>query len=381
MRDFLRRLARYTVVTTLVVALLILLATALTARRGDPALYPPAPGEATVRVYLIYNWMHSTLVLPTDAFAEDTGATARALAEMSDRPWVQVGFGDHRYYQQRGITPVRALDFARSMFRPNNPSVVSLNPIAETPSPQTRGRPVLRLTLSQRGFDALKRRLDASFVLDDGRPVRVGRGRSPDSWFFQSTEGSDLRHQCNHWIASLLNTAGIPVLPVVATLTAGLAWDLRVRAGAERVEGPLVEPDEPETPPIYSGTFRPLSQTAQAVTQEVTFDAYTLRFGSGRSYATAPIRLAEASETLAEGRSFAEVLEVPPDSLIELRQIEGVQAPPAPAAGMCGSRPSTVLALGFRKPSDAPYEIAIAAFAASPEVASSLCGVFQYVQP
>ncbi len=37
---------------------------------------------------------------------------------------------------------------------------------------------------------------------------------------------------CNHWIADLLDAAGVPTAPVLATLPQGLLWDLSTRAGA-----------------------------------------------------------------------------------------------------------------------------------------------------
>jgi Protein of unknown function (DUF2459) len=36
---------------------------------------------------------------------------------------------------------------------------------------------------------------------------------------------------CNHWLARLLDSAGVPTTPVLATLPYGLFLDLRWRAG------------------------------------------------------------------------------------------------------------------------------------------------------
>ena len=371
-----------TAVGALLVVLIALLAIALTARPGDPSLYPPHPSEYGVPVYLVHNWMHAALVIPTASFKGDPGATARALDGMAKQPWVSVGWGDHWHYQERGMTPVRLQSFVRSMLVPGNPSVVALDPLPGAPSPENTGRQVVKVTLSPRGFERLKRRLDASFVLHAGRPVPVGRGRSPDSWFLESREGSDLGHQCNHWIAELLNAAGVPVTPVIDTFPDGLSLDLRLRAGAEPVHGRPVRPNDPETPPVYSGTFEALSSNAETITGKVTFDAFLVRFDSGERHATAPDRLARASE-LAYGRPFSAILRVPADSLVDIRRVERAQPPADLARRMCGARSPEHLALGFRKPADGPYEIAVAAFATPPpptETLSALCGVFQYVQ-
>jgi hypothetical protein len=37
---------------------------------------------------------------------------------------------------------------------------------------------------------------------------------------------------CNHWLADLLDAAGVPTAPVVATLPPGLLADLRWRSAA-----------------------------------------------------------------------------------------------------------------------------------------------------
>jgi hypothetical protein len=151
---------------------------AAAARPANPALFPPKPGERTVTVFLLYNWMHSRLVVPTAAL-EASPITASALATVARKgPWTAISYGDARFYRERGLTPMRAVDFLRSMLRPNNPAAVLIEPMPQ-PSPETLGRPVTRLVLTQRGFERLRARLDESFQLEAGRPIVIGRGRNP----------------------------------------------------------------------------------------------------------------------------------------------------------------------------------------------------------
>jgi hypothetical protein len=64
---------------------------AATARPADPALFPPKPGERSVTVYVVYNWMHPRLVVPTAAL-EGSPVMAAALAAAPKEPWTAVSW-------------------------------------------------------------------------------------------------------------------------------------------------------------------------------------------------------------------------------------------------------------------------------------------------
>lgn len=362
-------------------ALTFVLAVVATARRGDPAVYPPKAGEEGVPVYVVRNWLHASLAVPAEALRQRPGPAAAALERLPESEWVLLGWGDAKHFRERGETRYRAFDLVRSLVVLDNASVVSMDPEARTPSPQTIGRKVVKLTLSRRGFDRLVDRLDASFTLDRrGAPVAAGRGRDPDSLFFYSPEGADFAHACNHWIADLLDAAGVPTTPVVDTITAGLAWDLRLRAGAESLRGRVSAPSDlsRETPPVYSGRFDPLSAAAER-TGSISFEGYRLSFEGGPDYRTEPVGLVRASQAGEGGRTWAEMLQVPADSLVEVRRIRSESS-----GGLCGERPTERIALGFRANGGRRYEIAVAAFAPSGDRnsgASRPCLVAQYLQP
>ncbi len=207
--------------------------TVLTARPGDPALYPPAPGAPSVTVYVAYDGFHSNLIVPTGALRTRAGATAEALSRLPRTPWVAIGWGDFRYYQERGPLSRRWPDFLRALFRPGNRSVLHLagrwTPTGDPTHPGER-----RLVLSAAGFERLVARADRSFVLRSGRPVIVAPGHAPDSLFFASNETFSILKVCNHWTGQLLGAAGIPITPVADTLSRGLEADLDMRALARR---------------------------------------------------------------------------------------------------------------------------------------------------
>jgi hypothetical protein len=88
------------------------------------------------------------------------------------------------------------------------------------------------IRLSSAGFAALLARADRSLVRGPGgAPVMAPIHREPGEAFFASRERFSGVHLCNHWTAGLLHAAGLPVTPVLDTLPAGLALDLRLRAG------------------------------------------------------------------------------------------------------------------------------------------------------
>jgi hypothetical protein len=87
--------------------------------------------------------------------------------------------------------------------------------------------------LSESGFLKLLERLDETFARAEASdlPVELGPGLYGASLFFRANGAFHLFRVCNHWVADLLNAAGLPATPVLATLPAGLFFDLKWRAG------------------------------------------------------------------------------------------------------------------------------------------------------
>jgi hypothetical protein len=346
----------------------------VTRRDGDSALYPPVEGGRVVEVFVVRNWLHANLAVPVSALRTE-GPAARAVAALPRQgEYVLLGWGDARHYRERGKTFLRMLDLWRSFLVPDNASVIHIQPLSARPTPETTGKPVLRLALSPDGFRRLNARLDRSFALERGQLAVAGRGRDPDAMFFRSTERTDLRKVCNHWIADLLDAAGVPTTPVADTVTAGLARDLERRAFAERVEGkPGAAPDlGRETPPAYSGRFTP-TNTAAARTGDVHFDGYRMRFEVGPHWTTAPIGLLPAETDQAPGRSWAALLSVETDGLVETRRVT------AGGGGPCAA-PVRSLGVGFRPNGGKRYDVVVAVFTAETPTGEP-CALMRYRQP
>jgi uncharacterized protein (TIGR02117 family) len=212
-----------------ILVLLLIVLTLATARPGDPALYPPQPGDAQV-VYLVDNGFHTDVILPRAAILAHGGPLATATAQTSPYDWIMVGWGDARFYEAASPWQDRLLDAARAALG-GRPTAIHLEGVPERPD-QAWPRGVHRVALSSAGLAALMARADRSFALDaTGAPIALPVRRVPGEAFFASVEGFSLIHLCNHWASELLSAAGMPTTPVLDTLPAGLWLDLKLRGG------------------------------------------------------------------------------------------------------------------------------------------------------
>ncbi|HEY2709601.1 MAG TPA: DUF2459 domain-containing protein [Caulobacteraceae bacterium] len=212
-----------------VIALAVLLATLATARPGDPTLYPAKP-DTTVAIFLLDNGFHTDLVLPRAAVLADGGPISAALRETTADPWVMVGWGDARFYEDQSAWQSRIFDGARALLG-GRPTVTHLEGVYDQPDRVWRTG-VRRIVVSHAGLAALLKRIDRSFRPGPGgAPVADPAPHAHDESYFQSGEDFSLLHLCNHWTAEALNAAGLPVTPVLDTVPAGLALDLWLRAG------------------------------------------------------------------------------------------------------------------------------------------------------
>jgi uncharacterized protein (TIGR02117 family) len=214
-----------------VLAALVLLAL-FTARPGDPKLYPGPSGEARTTVYLVDNGFHSNLVVPREALFARPHPAALAAAQASDRPWLSIGWGDAKFYTQDGASLGRAFSGLRALLLPGNRSVVLIEGLPGSPD-RIYANGVHRIDLTDIGLERALARVDRSLTLDaGGQPQKTQGPRQADQAFFRSGEHFSLVHLCNHWIADLLNAAGLPTTPLLDTLPIGLDWDLS-RAGVK----------------------------------------------------------------------------------------------------------------------------------------------------
>jgi uncharacterized protein (TIGR02117 family) len=223
-----------------------IVAVAVTARWGDRSLWPPAPGVPTSGIFVVSHGYHSGVVMPRALLAQDASARgSRALgyvaARFADFDWLEIGWGDERFYRE--VPTIEAMTFGlavHALLWPNNASVLHVVGVGSDPRAFFPNSDLVRLELSTVGFERLADKLDASFARErrDLPPQALGPGLYGTSLFFRANGAFHLFNVCNHWTAGLLDAAGVPTAPVLATFPQGLLLDLAWRSGLARLPPP-----------------------------------------------------------------------------------------------------------------------------------------------
>jgi Protein of unknown function (DUF2459) len=227
------RVRRWSLILAGAVVVLAALVFLLVRHPRDPALYPPAPGAEAVDVFVVDNGFHSDLVLPTARLKALGGPSAEALKALPPTPYVTVGWGDAKFFADTSPAQGRLLDGLRALFAPNNLALIRFEPLSRPPE-QAYVETVMRLRLSQAGFQRLAARLDHSFTPQVRLAPPLPQGPL-DARYFESRERFSLVHLCNHWTGQLISAAGVPTRPLLDTLSGGLDFDLVSGSGARRL--------------------------------------------------------------------------------------------------------------------------------------------------
>ena len=233
-----RRWGRRLLIAIAAVAIVFAAATLGTLRSGDRALYPAPARDPTVRVFVVSHGYHAGIVLPRATLADVASRRGyAALTAVATRfapfAFVEVGWGDEEFYRSvPTIASVTVPMAARALLLPGNRSVLHVVGLSYPPRAAFPLADIISLDLSAEGFDRLLARIDATFAPAAGVPAEdAGPGLYGPSRFYRARGTFNIFHVCNHWLADLLDAAGVPTAPVLATLPSGLFLDLQWRTG------------------------------------------------------------------------------------------------------------------------------------------------------
>src|ERR1700736_1350766 len=233
-----RRWGRRLLFAIAAVAIVFVAATFVTMRPGDRVLYPAPAGEPTVRVFVVSHGYHAGIVWPRVTLAEEAfrrgyAALTAVSTQFAAFPFLEMGWGDEEFY--RSVPTIASLSVsmaARALLLPGNRSVVHVVGLSYPPRAAFPAADIIALDLSAKGFDRTLGRIDATFAPAAGVPADdAGPGLYGPSRFYRARGTFNIFHVCNHWLADLLDAAGVPTAPVLATLPAGLFLDLEWRSG------------------------------------------------------------------------------------------------------------------------------------------------------
>jgi len=233
-----RRWGRRLLFAIAAAAIAFVAATLVTLRPGDRALYPAPAGESTVAVFVVSHGYHAGIVLPRATLAEVAsrrgyGALVAVSTRFAAFPFLEMRWGDEEFYRSVPTIASRTVPMAaRALFLPGNRSVVHVVGLSYPPRAAFPAADIIALDLSAKGFDRTLGRIDATFAPTAGVPADdAGPGLYGPSRFYRARGTFNIFRVCNHWLADLLDAAGVPTAPVLATLPAGLFLDLEWRSG------------------------------------------------------------------------------------------------------------------------------------------------------
>jgi uncharacterized protein (TIGR02117 family) len=223
---------------------LVLLAV-VTARSGNPALWPPQPDAPTTGIFVVSHGYHAGLVFPTAKLADAAqrngdAMVARIAEQFGSYPFIEIGWGEQEFYASVPTTAQLSFGMAaRALLRPGNRSVLHVVGLPDHPRKVFPLADMVPVMLDEEGLARILKAIDATFTRDGEPPAPqpLGKRLYGASLFFRANGTFHIFNVCNHWVADMLSTAGLPVTPVLDTVPPGLLFDLKWRAGLDRMPG------------------------------------------------------------------------------------------------------------------------------------------------
>jgi uncharacterized protein (TIGR02117 family) len=178
-------------------------------------LYPPAPEQRTVSVYIVSHGWHAGIAVHSEDIPMEVWIKDDVMPPVR---FLEIGWGDQGYYQAPRINLGLIL---KASFWPT-PSVMHLAGFNLPVSQYFAASQVIEVRISEEGMRELAKFITASFQTDEeGRGIPKGSGLYGTYSFFYKAEGYYyLPKTSNMWTAQALRSTGAPITPIYG-FTAG----------------------------------------------------------------------------------------------------------------------------------------------------------------
>ena len=155
------------------------------------------PCEPTRTLYVVSHGWHSGVVVERADLVQQMPALA---PEIGRKRYVEIGWGEERFYQARETTVGMAL---RALLQPNS-SVLQVVPFADSPRRYFAGSEIVEVRTDDAGYSAALAVMAATF---QPHLQRLGRSLYGEGWFYRAEGSFHLFNTCKAWVAAVLNKA------------------------------------------------------------------------------------------------------------------------------------------------------------------------------
>lgn len=157
----------------------------------------------TLEVFVIQQEYHTGISLKA---ADVNLSVWSECAEFKSSTWVDVGWGERKYYQSPDSNPLLAV---KAIAMPN-PSVMRIEGYSKHPNIYLSGCPSMRILLTREQFDRLCAVFHNAYARDRNGNIVETSGNA--QYKFYSAKGSyHLMNTCNTWVARAFRKAGLNV--------------------------------------------------------------------------------------------------------------------------------------------------------------------------
>ena len=230
--------------TALIHVFIVLLSAMLCACASIPKdHFPPTPGEPSKSIYLVSQSWHAGIVVKR---ADIPPGIWPQHNDFPDAEYLEVGWGDKDYY----MTPSPHLGITLKAGLLPTASVLHIVGFSGSVTRYFPRSEVIRIELSEAGFQQLCSYLGSSYALDEaGRSQPLGPSLYGAGQFYLSQENYHAFNTCNVWTARGLREAGCPITPA-ANLTVDDLMDTVARFGT------VIQNDPSDLGVIRSDAFK-----------------------------------------------------------------------------------------------------------------------------